>query len=340
VKACSSESTIPAVCRAFIALVVPIFLLGTPAWPQTSAGPLELPDQNTLPSSAALGNVTHALHLNVNMVLVPVNVLDAQDRPVIGLKASAFSVYENEHQREIQYFTTEDSPISIGLVLDLSKSMSDKFNAEREAVSEFFNNANRQDDYTVITVSDRPKLIATAAHSVDAVESSLALQKPDGDTALLDAIWEGADRLHTAQYHRRCLLVISDGGDNHSRHSLRQLQRSLKDSDVAVYAIGIFDEGPFKSFEESMGRRWLSRITDATGGRTVAVDKVTSLSQAAARLSREMRDEYVLGYRPATEQASQPSHRKIKVRVLAPKGSMPLHAYYKAGYSVDLTEKP
>jgi Ca-activated chloride channel homolog len=131
------------------------------------------------------------------------------------------------------------------------------------------------------------------------------------------------------------LLVVSDGGDNHSRRSLRQLRKSLQDSDVAIYAIGIFDQGVFKTVEEKMGRRWLSSITDATGGHTVAVEKDSDLAAAAALVSREMREEYVLGYRPRLVQ-SGPDRRKIKVTVFPPHGSAPLHAYYKTGYSLDL----
>lgn len=291
------------------------------------------------PRGSTLQELKHALRLSANLVLVPVKVIDSQDQPVLNLGANAFSLYQDEQQEEIQYFTTEDSPISVGLVLDLSKSMSNKFDAEREAVSEFFKNANGEDEYSVITFADRPKLIAASARSVDAVESSLALEKPDGDTALLDAIWDGAQGMKSARYQRRCLLVISDGGDNHSRHHMRQLRKALEESDVEVYAIGIFDIGPFKTFEEAMGRKWLSSITDATGGHTIAIDKTSDLPEAAARISREMREQYVLGYKPSMIE-DNPGHRKIRVRVLPPNGSSPLRAFYKTGFLAEPEREP
>jgi Ca-activated chloride channel homolog len=327
-------------CRRLIGLVAVGLVLSGAAWCQGSlSGPMETSGPNLAPRSSVLDELTHSLHLSVSLVLVPVQVIDAQDRPILTLGADAFSLFQDDQQQEIEYFTTEDSPISVGLILDLSKSMTNKFDAERKGVSEFFKNANSQDEFSVITFADRPKLITASAQSVEAVESRLALEQPDGDTAMLDAIWEGVERMKSAKYQRRCLLVISDGGDNHSRHHLRQLRKALEESDVEVYAIGIFDAGPFKTLEEAMGRKWLSSITDATGGHTIAVDKTSDLAGAAARISREMREEYVLGYKPSMIEEN-PGRRKIRVRVVPPHGSAPLRAFYKTGFVAESNAEP
>ena len=273
------------------------------------------------------------------MVLVPVMVTDVTDHPVMGLEKQNFALYQDGEQQQIGYFSTEDAPISVGLLLDLSKSMSNKFDMERQAVSEFFKNANRQDDYFVIAFSDRPKLVSGETQSIDAIQSRLALQVPDGNTALFDAISEGASRMQSAQYRRKALLIISDGGDNHSRHHLKEIKRVVQDSDVEVYAIGIFDSGPFKSLEESLGRAWLGRITNATGGRVIAIDKASKIPEAAAAVSREMRSQYVLGFRPIGAAAGG-NRRKIKVQVTPPDGPAPLHMYYKTGYSPSAGANP
>ncbi|MGD0962390.1 MAG: VWA domain-containing protein [Candidatus Acidiferrales bacterium] len=271
-----------------------------------------------------------SLRMDVNMVLVPVMVTDVTDHPVMGLEKSNFALYQDGEEQQIGYFSTEDAPLSVGLILDLSKSMSAKFDMERAAVSEFFKNANGLDDYFVITFSDRPKLVSGETQSIEAIESRLALQVPDGNTALFDAISEGASHLRSAQYRRKALLIISDGGDNHSRHHLKEIKRVLQDSDLQVYAIGIFDTGSFRSLEESLGRAWLGKITGATGGRVAAVDRASKIPEAAATISREIRSQYVLGYRPNATGGDR--RRKIKVQVTPTTGAMALHTYYKTGY--------
>jgi Ca-activated chloride channel family protein len=286
-------------------------------------------DSANLPAAGRLAS-PNSLQVDVNMVLVPVLVTDSLNRPVMGLDKLHFAVFQDEEPQEICYFSIEDTPISVGLLLDLSKSMSDKFDMERTAVSEFFKNADPQDDYFVITFANRPKLISDAAQSIEQIQSSLASQIPDGNTALLDAISLGVTRMLSAQYRRRALLIISDGGDNHSRHHRREIEKLIQESDVDVYAIGIFDSGFFKTSEESMGRRWLNEISGATGGHVIAVNDISRAPEAAAVISREMRERYILGYRPAS--ARDGYRRTIRVQVSSSDGSMPLHTYYKTGY--------
>lgn len=271
-----------------------------------------------------------SMKVAVNMVLVPVTVTDALNRPVMGLDSRNFAVFQDDQRQEIRYFSTEDSPISIGLVLDLSKSMINKFEIERDAVTEFFKNANPEDDYFVITFSNRPTLVADYTQSIAAIQSSLDSQIPNGDTALFDAVSMAVTRMHTSRYRRRALLIISDGGDNHSRHHLKEIRKLVQDSDIDIYAIGIFDAGLFKSIEESMGKKWLNLITGATGGQTISVNP-SNAPNAAALISREMRDHYVLGYRPDGSSRYR-RRRKITVQVISAEHSMPLHTHYKTAY--------
>jgi Ca-activated chloride channel family protein len=270
--------------------------------------------------------------LNVDLVQVPVTVTDVRNQPVMGLKEKDFVVYEDDRLQKVEFFSDEDAPVSVGLILDLSKSMSNKVVTEREAVEQFFNNANALDDYFVVTFSDRPRLLATSTQSIDDIREKLALVTPDGQTALLDAVYLAIAKMHNAQHRRRALLIVSDGGDNHSRYGLKEIKSIVQEANIEVYAIGIFDSLlPFRSFEEFMGKRWLSEITDATGGRTMTADSLSKVPEIAAAISREMRNQYVLGYKPEKD-AGDGRWRKIRVEVSPPDSGTRVQAYYKKGY--------
>src|SRR3954468_19028869 len=159
------------------------------------------------------------LRIDVEMVLVPVTVTDVKNHPVVDLAKKNFKLFEGENEKTIQYFNTEDAPLSVGILIDLSSSMANKIDAVREAADEFLNNANPQDDYFVITFADKPKLLANTTQSFEDIHAALGAAKPKGNTALADALYMGLAKLKSAKYSRRALLVISDGGDNNSRHS-------------------------------------------------------------------------------------------------------------------------
>jgi Ca-activated chloride channel family protein len=290
---------------------------------------LEAPDSNS-----ALNAHTKPLRAAVDLVLVPTTVTDGKNRPVTDLQKQNFAVYEQNEPQEIRNFSTEDAPISVGLILDVSKSMSNKIETERTAVAEFFNNASPEDDYFVITLGDRPRIIADTTQSLDDIEAKLALVIPNGNTALLDGIYLGVDKLNSAHYQRRALLIISDGGDNHSHYTAKETKRLVQEADVFIYAIGIFDNMPvpvFKTIEEKLGKRLLTQITELTGGRTIAADDRSKVPEIAATISRELREQYLLGYR-SSNAVHDGKWRKIKVQLNSSEGVPPLHAYYKKGY--------
>lgn len=274
------------------------------------------------------------LHVDINLVLVPVNVVDAHGSPVMDLDRQDFQLYESEKEQEIRYFYSEDAPISIGLIVDMSSSMANKVELVREAVDKFFKNADPRDDYFVITFADKAKLFANTTQSTGTIQAQLGQLKAKGNTALADAIFMGINKLKSAAYKRRALLIISDGGDNVSRHSLRQVKRLAGEADAQVYAINVCDAPGIlftKKLEERFGRRWLSQVTEQTGGRTIAVDKANNIPAAAAQISIELRNQYVLGYRPS-DGPGDGSWRKIKVRVARAEESSPLQVYHRAGY--------
>ena len=271
------------------------------------------------------------LRVSVDLVLVPVTVTDALNRPQTNLSREDFTVYDDGQAQQIRHFSVEDSPISVGLLLDVSNSMQDKIETERAAVEEFFKNANPEDDYFAITFNNRPRVLSDVTQSINGIETELGLIQPSGSTALLDAVYLGVSKLQTAQYPRRALVIISDGGDNSSRYKMREIKSLVAESDVMVYAIGMFDSGLFKSFEEAMGKRWLSTMTDVTGGRTTAVETLAKVPEACAQLSRELRSQYVLGYRPS-DAVGDGKWRKIKIVVSSRSGADQFRSYYRRGY--------
>ena len=274
------------------------------------------------------------LKIDVEMVLVPVTVTDTQNHPVVDLAESNFKLFEGDTEKKIQYFSSEDEPLSVGILVDLSSSMANKIASVREATTEFFNNANPSDDYFVITFADKPKVLADTTQSFERIQAALGAAQPKGNTALADAIYMGLAKLKKARYSRKALLVISDGGDNNSRHSLRQIKKIARESDVQIYAIDICDAPTIlltEKLEQRFGRQWLTQVTESTGGRTIALDNPDGIPDAAARASRELRNQYVLGYRPppATENHK---FRKIRVRVSRSNSFLPLQVYYRRGY--------
>lgn len=274
------------------------------------------------------------VRVDVSLVLVPVMVTDGHGSPVMDLNREDFQLFEGEQQQPVRYFYAEDAPISIGLIVDLSGSMGNKLDRVREAVHEFFKIADPQDDYFVITFSDRPKLFANTTQSTETVESKLGDMKAHGNTALADAIHDGLTKLKSAQYRRKALLVISDGGDNASRHSLRSVKNFAKEADAEIYAIDVCDAPNVlftKKLEEKFGKQWLTQVTDVTGGRTIAVDSPARIPEAAARISRELRNQYVLAFHPK-DGPRDGKWRKLKVKIVRPAAALAYQVYYRTGY--------
>src|ERR1700756_3880263 len=286
--------------------------------------------QNAIDSEdAPVSHKPRALRVDVDLVLLPVTVTDPMNHSITSLKKEDFAIYEGNQQQEIRYFSTEDAPISIAILLDVSKSMSDKIDTERAALVEFFNNANPNDEYFAIAFSDRPRVLAESTQSLDQLQGQLLSAEPGGPTAMLDAVYLAVSKLRSARYERKAILILSDGGDNASRYKLREIKSLVQESDVQISAVGLFETFFFNTIEEKLGKVWLSEITDATGGRTITVDNRGKDPGAAATISRAMRSQYVLGYRPTTMIGTK--WRKIKVR-LTSSADPPLRAFYKQGY--------
>ena len=271
-----------------------------------------------------------AIHVNVDLVLVPVTVTDTMNRLVTGLERDNFQVYDNNMGQTIKSFATEDAPLSIGIVFDLSGSMEGKFIRARKALSEFLRTCNPQDEFFVVGFNDRPAILVDYTSDVEDVEACMVMLKPEHRTALIDAMYLGVNKLKQAKYDRKALLVISDGGDNRSRYTEGELTRVVRESEVQIFSIGVFDAyAPTE--EEQNGPQLLKNISEATGGRLFVVLNIDDLSDIAERISEELRDEYVLGYTP-TDRRRDGSWRKLKVRLVPPPGLPELTAHSREGY--------
>jgi Ca-activated chloride channel family protein len=266
-------------------------------------------------------------------VVVNVTVTDPFDRIVTGLEQSNFQVFDEKVEQKIEAFSTEDAPISVGLIFDSSGSMSDKIQKSKEAALQFFKTSNPQDEFMLINFSDRPNLITGFTSKFENIQDRLLFVKAGGRTALLDAIYLGLSEMKKATTNRRALLVISDGGDNHSRYTENDIKRAVRESDVQIYAVGIFEplSSRARTPEEAGGPGLLADLAEVSGGRMFSVEDANELPDIAEKISIELRNQYVIGYHPSNL-VRDGRWRRIKVKLDPPRGLPPLQVYARTGY--------
>jgi Ca-activated chloride channel family protein len=278
----------------------------------------------------ALKTHSRPITKNVDVVLIPVTITDPMNRLVTGLEKDNFQIFEGSDRQEISNLSSEDSPISLGVIFDLSGSMANKIEKSREAVVEFLKTANPQDEFFMITFNDRPEVLQDFTKSVEDIQGKLVYTLPRGRTALLDAMYLGLNKMKQAKHQKKALLIISDGGDNRSRYTPGEIKSLVREADVQMYAIGLYERS-FPTPEEAAGPALLSELTEATGGRTFTIDNVNELTDVATKIGVELRNQYVIAYRPKNS-ARDGKWRKVKVKLLPPKGLPPLHVHSKSGY--------
>jgi Ca-activated chloride channel family protein len=273
------------------------------------------------------------LHMDVDLALINVTVTDPYNRLVTGLDPDNFRVYEDNIEQEVVTFSSEDVPISIGVIFDFSGSMANKIGKAREAALQFFKTANPSDEFFLVSFNERAELTSAFTNSIEDLQSRMMLTAPKGRTALLDAIYLGLSQMRGAKNGKRALLILSDGGDNHSRYNESDIKRLVKEADTQLYAIGIFDPLGYRNRtpEELNGPSLLGEVTEMTGGRVFSVENLNELPDIASKIGMELRNQYVLGYRPSNK-AHDARWRKIKIKLRAPKGLPPLNVYSKTGY--------
>jgi Ca-activated chloride channel family protein len=297
--------------------------------------PAQTPESQSGPRATVRNPPIHVapLQVDVNLVVVNVTVTDPFDRIVTGLDQENFQVYDEKVEQQIVAFSTEDAPISVGLIFDCSGSMGDKIQKSKEAALQFFKTSNPQDEFMLVSFSDRPDMVSGFTGKFENLQDRLLTVKSGGRTALLDAVYLGLSEMKKATTNRRALLIISDGGDNHSRYTESDIKKAVKESDVQIYAVGIFEAAAARgrTVEEAGGPGLLAELAEVSGGRMFSVDNTDELPDIAEKISIELRNQYVLGYKPSNL-IRDGRWRRIKVKLNPPKGLPPLQIYARTGY--------
>jgi len=321
--------------RLFFVSFIALLPLGIVIWnfPALAVAQSLVPDDVKHDTPGQVIKQGQSVHFDVDLALVNVTVTDPHNRLVTGLEPDNFRLFENNVEQEIQYFSSEDVPISIGVIFDLSGSMANKVGKAKEAALQFFKTANPQDEFFLVSFNDRAEVVSTFTSSVEDLQSRIVSASAKGRTALLDGIYLGLSEMRSARNAKRALLIISDGGDNNSRYNERDIKRLVREADTQLYSIGIFDPFEYRNrtAEELNGPSLLAEVTELTGGRAFTVKNVNELPDIATKIGSELRNQYILGYRPSNK-SHDARWRKIKVKMRAPKGLPPLSIYAKTGY--------
>jgi Ca-activated chloride channel homolog len=260
-----------------------------------------------------------SIRMDVQTVLIPVTVLDAHDRPVLGLRAGDFRLFEDNVEQRIASFSREDAPVSLGIVFDTSGSMDNKTDKALAAVGRFLNTAIRGDEYFLIRFADSPRLLVPHTRSTARILQELSMVRAQGKTALYDAIYMSIQETRAAANTRRALLVLSDGGDNNSRYSGGEILDLVMESDVRVHSIGLLQH-----------TRLMDKLASLSGGESYVVRSMQELPEMIDKLSDAIRGQYVLGYR-STNQARDGKYRRIRVEMGEAKAAQ-MRVSWRRGY--------
>jgi Ca-activated chloride channel homolog len=269
------------------------------------------------------------IRVNANLVLIPVTVNDPLNRPVSGLEKENFRVYDDRVEQTITTFAMDDEPIAAGLVFDTSGSMGEKLKRSRMAASVFFKISDPDDEFFLVEFDDKPRLVVPLTKDTGTIESELTFSRSHGSTALLDAIYMALQEMHRSKKNKRTLLIISDGGDNNSRYTVKEVKDLIQESDVLIYAIGVFGGG--STPEEAGGPDLLSHIAEQTGGRMFFANPA-EMPDVAKRIGIELRNRYILGYSPENQPHDGKYHH-VQVKIVPPRGLPRLQAHWRVGYN-------
>lgn len=262
--------------------------------------------------------------VEVPTVLVRVTVTDPLNRYVVGLESSHFRVYEDKVEQTISYFSNDKSPISVGIILDTSGSMGDNILSARTSVARFLEQGDPADEYFLVGFNERSSLIQDFTSSRDTIRTESSFANPRGRTALYDAIYLGLEKMKEARNDKKALIVITDGEDNTSRYTFKELKDFVKESDTQIYVIG--ERGDL-----GYGRGIINEIVRLTGGRAFFPHNFKQLDYFVDLIHTELRNQYVLGYIPSDRNFNG-EWRKLSVRLEPPEGLPKLNIRAREGY--------
>jgi len=313
-------------CVGCTTIVLTLFLGFAPA--QTSS------KEKSNPTTADTERSVATFRAHTDLVLIPVTVTDTLNRFVLGLQKQDFQLFEDDVEQSLTLFSDEDTPLSVGVLFDESGSMSDKLRTSRDAAAQLLNNLDKADEAFLVEFADLAKVSIGFTGHAQEIQTALKNAQAGGLTAMLDAIDTGLLEMKKARNSRKAIVIVSDGGDNRSHYTAAQIESLVREADVQIYAMGVFE--PVFSFgltpEEISGPRLLSEISAQTGGRAFAAALPGDLPGVANRIAVELRNQYVLGYYPKNK-TRDGKYRKVRVQVSQPPGlGSPLRIHWRLGY--------
>lgn len=279
------------------------------------------------PAPSHSGNGGESISISTELVSLRVSVMDKRGRLVPGLDQSSFAVYEDGVRQEVSFFSDQDVPSAVGIVLDVSSSMTgEKIMRAREALARFARTSHEDDEYYLIGFNEHPQLLLERVRGSEAMLARISGIKPQGSTALYDAVAFSLEQITRSRLQKRALIIISDGQDNRSRLDLGHIRRMLREADVTVYTILI---GPL--LPRSNGGAVMDELASASGGKSYFPSNTEKMSEAFEQIALELRRQYSIGYTPSNFVADG-KWRRSKVSVTQPYESSGLVVRSRAGY--------
>jgi len=301
--------------------------------PATEQAP-KLSVQTPTPPPKKMGTELDAPQLitNTDLITLTVTVTDTYGRYVSGLSKNAFAIFDDKQPQEIKFFSDDDSPVSVGVIFDVSGSMSgDKIKRARDALSKFIQTSHDSDEYFLIAFNSRAQLLLDKTRDGNSVLNKLTFVETKNQTALYDACYLGVEKVQRGAHPKRALLLISDGQDNDSRYTFNELRKLLKESDVTLYAIGILSGSDAGSSMGMEGQGILDELAGVSGGKAFFPRSAAEMDDIFEQIALELRHQYSIGYKPDQFQNDGKWHR-IKVKVTPPRGLPRLFVRSKEGY--------
>ena len=294
----------------------------------------EKSSQATSPEAGSQQHAVATYRAHADLVLIPVTVTDKLNRFVLGFQKDNFHLFEDGVEQNLALFSDEDAPLSVGVLFDESGSMAYKLRTSRDAAARLLSTLNKEDEAFLVQFADLAKVSIGFTSHTEEIQSALKNVRAGGLTAMLDAIDTGLLEMKKAKNSRKALVIVSDGGDNRSHYTAAQIESLVREADVQIYAMGVFE--PVFSFgltpEEISGPRLLSEIAAQTGGRAFAAAVPGDMPSVATRIAVELRNQYVLGYYPKNK-ARDGKYRNVEVNVSQPPGlGSPVKVHWRLGY--------
>jgi Ca-activated chloride channel homolog len=287
-----------------------------------------------LPSAQKPIDTDYTVNVDVELVHLPVSVVDKDGYPFLALQQQHFNIYEDRVLQDITLFKQEDIPVTVGLVLDSSGSMRYEMASLRAAASTFVRESNSEDETFIVSFGDQPRLDQDFTRTARDLNASLDRIAAHGSTSLYDAVSFAANHIQKGFHEKKALLVVSDGVDNRSRYKSEEVLDELRESRIILYTIGLArQDGPLGDafLFKTKGKKILEQFAKVTGGRAFFPGSMKEIDEICRMIARDLRSQYTLGYRPSNTKLDG-SWRKVTVQVRPPGGSPKLRVHTKQGY--------